>query len=322
MTEAFQPIPAGTHPRFTEPATFMRLPWLPEGDPRRAQVELGLIGIPFDLGVSNRPGTRHGPRQVRDMSTLIRRAHRTHHLYPFDLARCADLGDSLVNPADVQDSLAKIEASIAALRAQGTVPLCIGGDHLVTLPVLRGLKPDRPLGLVHFDSHSDTWDSYYGGWRYTHGTPFRRAIEEGLLDPKRCIQIGIRGSMYDLEDNGWAEAQGVRIIYIEDYWKLGPEGAAAEARRVVGDGPAYLTFDIDALDPAYAPGTGTPEIGGYSPAEAQRMLRGLMGLDLVGADLVEVSPPFDPQGGTAMVAANLLFEILCLLAARIAARRG
>ena len=215
----------------------------------------------------------------------------------------------------------KIEATVAALRAAGTVPLCVGGDHLSTLPVLRGLKPAQPLGLVHFDSHSDTWDTYYGGWRYTHGTPFRRAIEEGLLDPKRCIQIGIRGSMYDLADNDWAEAQGMRLIYIEEYWRLGPEAVAAEARRVVGDGPAYLSFDIDGIDPAFAPGTGTPEVGGYSPAEAQRMLQGLLGLDFVGADLVEVSPPFDQAGGTTLVAANLLFEMVCLLAGRIAARR-
>jgi len=321
MSDAFQPISANDRPRFTEIASFMRLPHVPEGDPRRAQVEIGLMGVPFDLGTTNRPGARHGPRQVRDASALIRRAHRAHGMYPFDLARCADMGDALVNPADLQDSLARIMASVAALHAAGTVPLCVGGDHLITLPLLRAAKRDQPLGLIHFDSHSDTWDTYFGGWKYTHGTPFRRAIEEGLLDPKRCIQIGIRGSMYDLADNSWAEQQGMRVVYIEEYWLMGPEAVAAEARRVVGDGPTYLSFDIDAIDPAFAPGTGTPEIGGYSPAEAQRMLRGLLGVDFVAADLVEVSPPFDQTGGTAMVAANLLFEILCLLAARVSARR-
>lgn len=322
MDPFFQPLPADPWPRFTAPATFMRLPHVPPEHPRRAALELGLLGVPFDLGTTNRPGARHGPRAIRDASCLIRRGHRAHRLYPYDLANCADAGDTLVNPASLDDSLAKIEAGVAALAGQGTVPLCVGGDHLLTLAALRGLGGAQPLGLVQFDSHSDTWDSYWGGTRYTHGTPFRRAIEEGLLDPKRCIQIGLRGSVHALEDTAWAERQGMRLVFIEEYWTLGPEAVAAEARRVLGDGPAWLSFDIDGIDPAFAPGTGTPEVGGYSPAEAQRMLRGLMGLDLLGADLVEVSPPFDPTGGTALVAASLLFEILCLLVPRIAARRG
>ena len=169
--------------------------------------------------------------------------------------------------------------------------------------------------MVHFDSHSDTWDAYFGGYKYTHGTPFRRAIEEGLLDPKRIIQIGIRGSMYSADDHQWGLDQGVRIVFIEEYFEQGPVAIAKEVHRVLGGKPAYLSFDVDGIDPTYTPGTGTPEIGGYTPREAQAMLRGLMGLELIGADVVEVSPPFDPSGGTALVAANLMFEILCLMAA-------
>ena len=176
--------------------------------------------------------------------------------------------------------------------------------------------------MVHFDAHSDTWDTYFGGYKYTHGTPFRRAVEEGLLDPKRVVQIGIRGSLYKGDDNDWAVEQGMRVITIEEYFDLGVEKVIAEARRVVGDGPTYVSFDVDGLDPAYAPGTGTPEIGGYTPHEAQRMLRGLRGLNLVGGDVVEVSPPFDMSGNTALVGVTMMWEILCLLAEAVAKRKG
>ncbi len=179
---------------------------------------------------------------------------------------------------------------------------------------MRAIAKDRPIGMVHFDAHTDTWDRYFGDYKLTHGTPFRRAIEEGLLDPKRTIQIGIRGSLYGEADNDWGERQGIRVMYIEEFFKLGVEKVIKEARRVVGTGPTYISFDVDGLDPVYAPGTGTPEIGGYSTAEAQQMLRGLQGLDLVGGDVVEVSPPFDPSGNTAVVGATMMFEILCLLA--------
>ena len=180
------------------------------------------------------------------------------------------------------------------------MPLSAGGDHLITLPILRGIAQEAPLGMVHFDAHSDTWDPYFGGYKYTHGTPFRRAVEEGLLDPKRTVQIGIRGSLYKRDDIDLGRAQGMRVITIEEYFDLGVDKVIAEARRVVGDGPTYVSFDVDGLDPAYAPGTGTPEVGGYTPHEAQRMLRGLRGLDLVGGDVVEVSPPFDMSGNTAL----------------------
>jgi len=186
---------------------------------------------------------------------------------------------------------------------------------------MRAIARDRPVGLIHFDAHSDTWDSYFGGHTITHGTLFRRAVEEGLLDPKRTIQIGIRGSVYDLHDLDFARDSGMRVVTIEEYFDLGWEKVVAEARAVVGDGPTYISFDVDGLDPVYAPGTGTPEIGGFSTHEAQRMLRGTRGLNLVGGDVVEVAPPFDPSGNTALVGATMMFEILCVLAEAVAEAR-
>ena len=314
-----EPVSGIVLPRFAGIATFMRLPYA--ADP--SAVDIGLIGVPWDGGTTNRAGARHGPRAIRDQSSLIRRIHPVTRTAPYHLARVADLGDVPVNPADIADTLAKIERYYARVRAAGVVPLSAGGDHLVTLPIFRGIVDrKRPVGMVHFDAHSDTWDSYFGDFKYTHGTPFRRAIEEGLLDPKRTVQIGIRGSLYAADDLDWALAQGIRIIGIEEYFRLGPEKVIAEARRVVGDGPTYVSFDVDSLDPVYAPGTGTPEIGGFSTFEAQQMIRGLRGLDLIGGDVVEVSPPFDQGGATALVGATMMFEILCVLAEALAARRG
>ena len=249
---------------------------------------------------------------------MMRNVHHVTGTMPFNIASCADLGDTSVNPVDLLDTLQRVGAFYADLKAAGIMPLTAGGDHLITLPVMRGIAaPGQPLGMVHFDAHTDTWDRYFGGHEYTHGTPFRRAIEEGLLDPKRVIQIGIRGALYTPEDKDWGLEQGIRVIEIEEYFDLGPEKVAAEARRVIGGGPCYVSFDVDGLDPVYAPGTGTPEIGGYTTHDAQVMLRGLRGLDIVGADVVEVSPPFDMSGNTALVAVTLMFEILCLMAERV-----
>jgi guanidinopropionase len=316
MTDTFQPLGINPWPRFAGIATFMRLPHVPLEDPRAKELDIGIVGVPFDQGVTNRTGPRHGPRQIRDQSSIIRRFHRVHNLSPFDLANCADIGDTPVNPADLPDALERITGHIASMKTMGMRPLSVGGDHLISLPILRALVgKDGPVGMVHFDSHTDLYDEYFGGFKITHGTPFRRAIEEGLLDPKRIIQIGIRGTMYSSDDHKWGLDQGVRIVFIEEYFERGPDAIAKEVHRVLGGKPAYLTFDVDGIDPTFTPGTGTPEIGGYSPREAQVMLRGLMGLNLIGADVVEVSPPFDPTGGTALVAANLMFEILCLMAA-------
>jgi guanidinopropionase len=313
-----QPVSGMATPRFGDIATFMRLPIF--RDP--SDVEIAIAGVPWDGGTTNRPGARHGPRELRAASTLMRRVHPTTGVEPYRLARCGDVGDSPVNPADIDDTLGRVERFYARIHAAGALPLTAGGDHLVTLPILRAIARDRPLGVVHFDAHSDTWDTYFGGFRYTHGTPFRRAIEENLIDPKRLVQIGIRGSLYDKDDHAWAIAQGVRIIGIDEYAAMGPDGAMAEARRIVGDGPTYVSFDVDGLDPVYAPGTGTPEIGGYSTHDAMRMLRGLRGLDLVGGDVVEVSPPYDVSGVTAMAGATMMWEILCLLAETVAQRAG
>ncbi len=315
--QSFKPISGNVMPRFSGIATFMRLPYLtdPEG------AEIGLIGVPWDGGTTNRAGARHGPRQIRDVSTMMRNVHHVSRIRPFDLCRCADLGDVPVNPINLEDTLARIETFFTRVHAAGVVPISAGGDHLVTLPIMRAIAKDRPVGMVHFDAHTDTWDRYFGDELYTHGTPFRRAIEEGLLDPRRTVQIGICGALYGGSDNDWGESQGIRVITIEEFYDLGVDAVIVEARRVVGDGPTYVSFDVDGLDPVYAPGTGTPEIGGYSTFEAQRMLRGLAGLDLVGGDVVEVAPPFDPSGNTAIVGATMMFEILCVLAAAVAARR-
>jgi guanidinopropionase len=318
MTEptSFLPVSGMELPRFAGIPTFARLPLVAPGETR--SVQIGIVGVPFDVGTTNRPGARHGPRQLRDASTQIRLINQATGLRPFHLARCADLGDSPVNPADVQDSLARVEAFLRAVHSRGIVPMSLGGDHLVSLPILRAIAAERPVGMIHFDAHTDFYDSYFGGFRYTHGTPFRRAAEEGLLDTRRVVQIGIRGSAYDGEDVVWARQHGVRIVMVEELAERGPAAVMDEARAIVGDGPTYVSFDIDVLDPAFAPGTGTPEIGGITTREAQLMLRRLRGLNLVGADLVEVSPPFDPSGLTAWTAVNLIFELLCVLADRVA----
>jgi len=313
-----QPVDAAVTPRFGAIPTFMRLPYIP--DP--ARVDIALVGVPWDGGTTNRAGARHGPREIRNMSSFIRKVHHVSRIAPYELARVADLGDAPVNPIDLMDSLRRIEGFFRRLHEAGAVPLSAGGDHLVTLPIFRAIARNRPVGMIHFDAHSDTNDRYFGDNRYTHGTPFRRAVEEGLLDPTRTVQIGIRGSIYAADDMAFAESSGMRVIYMEEFSAIGVEKTIAEARRVAGSGPTYISFDVDGLDPVFAPGTGTPEIGGLTTREAQQILRGLQGLDLVGGDVVEVAPPFDPSGNTALVGANLMFEILCLLADAVARRRA
>ena len=249
---------------------------------------------------------------------MIRAKNGVTWVAPFELARCADLGDVAPNPGDLMDSLARMEAFYARVRAAGIRPLTGGGDHLCTLPILRALGRDRPLGMIQFDSHTDLNDVYFGTARYTHGTPFRRAVEEGVLDPKRYVIIGVRGTAYGREDWDFAASVGVRIIPIEDVQGRGVDDVMTEARGIVGDGPVYVTYDIDFVDPTFAPGTGTPEVGGPNSWQALQVARALRGLDIVGADLVEVSPPFDPSGGTAWLAVNLMFEMLCAMAERVA----
>jgi guanidinopropionase len=319
--EAFQPLSGMVLPRFAGLSTFMRLPHL---DPIQApgQIDIALLGIPFDGATTNRPGTRLGPRQVREASSLMRLVNYGTLVAPYELCACADVGDVPVNPIDVPDTLRRIEGFVGHLVGGGVTPLSIGGDHIVSYPVLRMLGSRRPVGMIHVDAHSDTGDVYFGGQTLTHGTPFRRAIEDGVLDPRRTVQIGIRGTMYSRDERDWALSQGIRIIDMEEVIRIGIPETIAEARRVVGTGPTYFTYDIDSIDPAFAPGTGTPEIGGFTSREALQLIRGFRHIDLIGADMVEVSPPLDQSGTTALVGASIAFELLCLLAESRSERGG
>ena len=304
-------------PRYSGIPTFMRTPLI--RDP--SKLDIALIGVPFDAGAENRPGQRHGPREIRNMSSLTRSVHHVTRVNPYALCRTADMGDVPFPRAfDLERSHADITRFFDTVHAAHVAPLSAGGDHSITLPIFRAIARKRPVGMVHIDAHTDTCDEELGS-RFTHGTPFRRAVEEGLLDPKRTVQIGIRGAQNS--DEGWAYSldSGMRVIFIEECGQLGMEAVIAELRRVTGDGPTYVSFDVDSLDPAFAPGTGTPEVGGLSSLEAQRLLRGLRGLDLIGGDVVEVSPPFDPSGSTALVGATMMYEILCVLAEAVARRK-
>ena len=305
-------------PRYSEIPTFMRAPLI--RDPSR--LDIALVGVPFDAGAENRPGQRHGPREIRNMSSLTRSVHHVTKINPYELCRIGDMGDVAFPSAfDLEKSHADITRFYETLREAGVAPLSAGGDHSISLPILRAIAAKRPVGMVHIDAHTDTCDEELGS-RFTHGTPFRRAVEEGVLDPKRVVQIGIRGAQNSEE--GWAFSldSGMRVIFIEEFSQLGVEAVIAELRRWVGDGPTYVSFDIDSLDPAFAPGTGTPEIGGLTTIEAQGLLRGLRGLNLIGGDVVEVSPPFDPTGNTALVGATMMYEILCVLADAVSQRKG
>jgi agmatinase len=297
-------------PRFGQIATFMLLPAAesPEG------LDVALLGIPYDGGVSYRPGARFGPRAVREQSSLIRSWHPVLKVHPFERLRVADCGDIDVVPTSIEQTYAAITARVDAVVAAGAMPVCVGGDHSITLGILRSLaKRSGPLGLVHFDAHPDTWDQYFGS-KFFHGTPFRRAVEERLIDPRRMIQVGIRGPLYGPEDFAFHDEHGIEVIRIEPIKEQGTAWVGERFARLRG-APVYCSFDIDAVDPAFAPGTGTPEVGGLTSYEALALVRALVGLELVGADVVEVSPPYDGPGQvTALLAANLLFELVSLLA--------
>ena len=304
-----RPISSMTTPRFADVATFFRLPI----NKNLKDLDYCICGVPWDGGTTNRPGARHGPREVRNASSLIRLYHPISLKSPYDNFDIADIGDCPVNPVDLQDSLAKIKEFYENVVTSKTIPLSIGGDHLISLPILRALAKDGPVGLFQFDSHSDTWDSYFGGYKYTHGTPFRRAIEENLINPKKYVMLGIRGSLYDPDDMKWAKEQGVTIITIDEYYKIGFEKSMKIVKDILGDAPSYFTFDIDGIDPTYAPGTGTPEVGGFNVREAQLIIRELKQMHFIGADVVEVSPPFDVNNMTSLVGATIAFEILCAM---------
>ena len=310
----FQPVDGMELPRFAGIPSFMRLPHLNLNDQSINEVDFGLIGVPWDAGTTNRPGPRHGPRQMRDLSTMIRAMNGATRIKPFELANFADLGDAPVNPADIQDCMNRIMEFYQKVKSKGIIPMTIGGDHLTSLPVLRALASKAPVGMIHFDAHTDLFESYFDGYKYTHGTPFRRAIEEGLLDPKRVIQIGIRGSMYDGADIEWGRDKGVTIIQIEELFERGIKDVMQQARDIVGSNETYCSYDIDFIDPTFAPGTGTPEVGGPNSFQALQVVRELSGVNLIGMDLVEVSPPFDQSGATSWLGISIVFEMLCILA--------
>ncbi len=305
-----QPRDPFKSPRFGQIATFMLLPAAEslEG------LDVALVGIPYDGGVSYRPGARFGPRAVREQSSLIRPWHPVLKVHPFERLRVADCGDVDVSPGSIEATYAAIAKRIDAVTAAGAAPVCVGGDHSITLGILRSLaRRHGPLGIVHFDAHPDTWDEYFGS-KYFHGTPFRRAVEEGLIDPRRMIQVGIRGPLYGPEDFAFHDQHGIEVVRIEAVKEQGTAWVAERFARLRG-GPVYCSFDIDAVDPAFAPATGTPEVGGLTSYEALALVRALAGLDLVGADIVEISPPYDGPGQvTALLGANLLFELVSLLA--------
>ena len=307
----FKPVSGFDLPRFAGVPTFMRLPHVALDAPKIKDVDIGIIGVPWDSGTTNRPGPRHGPRQLRDASTMIRAQHPVSGIRPYEKLNCADLGDVSINPADIEDSMARITSFYKKLIEKGIKPLTAGGDHLTSLPVLRALAEKAPLGMIHFDSHTDLFHSYFDGTMFTHGTPFRRAVEENLLDPKRVIQIGIRGTQYDSEDLDFATSVGIRVIKIDEFFDRGIQDVMAEAREIVGENETYISYDIDFIDPAFAPGTGTPEVGGPNSYEALKVVRELAGVKIVGADMVEVSPPFDPSSNTAFLGVSVMFELLC-----------
>jgi len=290
----------------------MRLPHVE--DP--GGLDVAIIGVPFDGGTSYRPGARFGPREIRAQSSLIRPYSYFQKVAPFDRLNIADLGDVDAPPVSIDKCYDVVETRIAAIAEAGARPLVVGGDHSISLPVLRALaRMHGPLALVQFDAHIDTWDEYFGG-KYFHGTPFRRAIEEGVVDGRRFVQVGIRGPMYGEDDFDFHREHGITMIDIDQVKERGIPWTV-ERMRSVATGATYMTFDIDAVDPAFAPGTGTPEVGGLTSHEAQRLVRGLAGLSIVGGDVVEVAPVFDGPGQiTALLAANIMFEFLCALATK------
>ncbi|MDF2234523.1 agmatinase [Albimonas sp. CAU 1670] len=299
-------------PRFAGIATFFRLPW--QEDFEVSPPDIGVIGVPYDGGVTNRPGARHGPREVRSQSSLIRRINQATGASPFEAKRIADLGDVIIaKPYELTGAHSEIQKFYERVVAAGIRPLSCGGDHSVALPILRAVAKDRPVGLIQIDAHADTGDNYMGS-RFHHGAPFKVATDEGLLDPKRSVQIGIRGSLYDRDMWKFSHDAGMKVAYIEEVEEKGWKQVMTEALAFAGPGPVYVSVDIDSLDPAFAPGTGTPESGGLTMRELQGMIRMLKGQEIVGADLVEVSPPFDVGGLTAMNAANAMFELLCVMA--------
>lgn len=308
MQPDYQPLDSSVVPRYADVATFMRLPRVYDLE----HVDIGVFGIPSD-SATYRGGTREGPAAVREASRAIRRVNSFSKVSPFDLCNVADIGDAPVNVLDIAGSMAATSDFVADLRSHGVAPLAVGGDHSATLPVLRGLAGGEPLGVIQFDAHADIQDVFFST-KDNHASVMRRAHEEGIIDPHRVVQIGLRGSWFGLDDIKYGVDVGFEAITFDRYEEMGRAAVIERVREVVGDGPVYVTFDIDGLDPSEAPGTAAREPGGLSMRDSQVILRSLTGLDVVGGDVCEVTPALDPSGITAVNAANLLFEILCLMA--------
>ena len=296
-------------PRYVGLATFMRTPMAAD----LHEIDIGMFGIPYDGALTNRPGARHGPREVRNQSSLMRSINHATKVNPYNLCQIADVGDiEFSRVFDIEATHGEIEAFVSKMVAADVIPLACGGDHSVTLPILRSM-PNRPVALIQIDAHTDTWDSFQGS-KFNHGAPFRRACEEELIDPNKTVQIGIRGAQNVTEGWDYSKQTGMKTWFIEEVRVRGIEAIVEETREIVGSTTVYLTFDIDAIDPAFAPGTGTPEIAGLTTPEAMEILRGLRSLNFIGADMVEVSPPFDVGNLTSLTGATVMYEILCLLA--------
>ncbi|MEM7171923.1 MAG: agmatinase [Pseudomonadota bacterium] len=309
MTSYNQPLSGNEMPRFSGPGTMMRLP----AQPTAKGLDACFVGIGLDIGTSNRNGTRFGPRQIRQESVMVRPYNMYTRVSPFDSLQIADIGDVPINTFNLLKSIEIIEAFYDDIMVHGAAPFTLGGDHTIVLPILRALaKKHGPLGVVHVDAHADINDTMFGE-TIAHGTPFRRLVEEGCVEPKRVVQIGLRTTGYAADDFDWSRQQGIRVVQAEECWYKSLAPLMAEVREQMGDGPVYISFDIDGLDPAYAPGTGTCEPGGLTSHQGIEIVRGCRGLNIIGGDLVEVSPPYDPSGNTAVLGANLLFEMLCTL---------
>lgn len=304
-----QPLGGNEMPRFAGPNTFMRLPTAASAE----GLDVAFVGVPMDIGASWRSGTRFGPKAIRAESAMLRPYNMGSGAAPFDSLNCADIGDVAINTFDLKDSVTRITKAYDAILIQDVVPMTMGGDHTLTLPILRAIaKKHGPVGLIHVDAHADINEHMFGE-AIAHGTPFRRAYQEGLIDPNRVWQVGLRGTGYTSEEYNEARGWGFNVVQAEEIWHKSLAPLSAQIRSQMGAGPVYLSYDIDSLDPAFAPGTGTPEIAGLTTPQAVELVRGLAGLEVVGCDLVEVSPPYDPSGNTALTGANLLYEMLCIL---------
>lgn len=306
-----QPLGGNEMPRFGGIATMLRLPFIDNAE-EIEKLDVAFIGIPLDIGTSLRSGTRFGPRQIRAESVMIRPYNMATGAAPFESLNVADIGDVPINTFNLSDAVEIIETEYNKIVEKNVKPLTLGGDHTITLPILRALsKKYGKIGLIHIDAHADVNDSMFGE-KIAHGTTFRRAQEEGLLDSQRVVQIGLRAQGYSADDFNWSRNQGFRVVQAEECWHKSLVPLMAEVREKMGDGPVYISFDIDGIDPAWAPGTGTPEVGGLTTIQALEIIRGCSGLNVIGGDLVEVSPPYDTTGNTALLGANLLYEMLCV----------